>query len=91
MAAGTQANRATPCLEDMNSIDFFPKEHTKNVKFGPTNNLFTKKTEAELLDEIEWMEGENQYSPDRDIQEMHYYNMTRLLAFEKYKEEKINE
>ena len=91
MAAATQANRAKPCLEDMNLIEFDQKEHTKNVKFGPTNNLFKTKTEAELIEEIEWLDAENKGSSDDDIKEMHESNITRLLAFEKYKEEMINE
>ena len=91
MAADTPASRQKPCLEDMNLIEFDQKEHTKNVKFGPTNNLFTKKTEAELIDEIEWMDAENSNSLDNDTQAMHESNITRLLAFEKYKEEMISE
>ena len=75
----------------MNLIEFDQKEHTKNVKFGPENNLFTKKTEAELIDEIEWLDAENSGSPDKDIQEMHKANITRLKAFEEYKEEMISE
>ena len=75
----------------MNLIEFDQKEHTKNVKFGPTNNLFTKKTEAELIDEIEWLDAENSDSSDKDIQEMHIANITRLKAFEEYKKEMISE
>lgn len=75
----------------MNLIEFEQKEHTKNVKFGPTNNLFTKKTKAELIDEIEWIDAENNNSPDNDTQAMHKSNLTRLLAFEDYKEEMISE
>lgn len=75
----------------MNSIQFDQEKHTKNEKFGPTNNLFKKKTEAELIEKIEWMDAENSGSSDSDIQAMHKSNMTRLLAFEKYKEEMISE
>ena len=75
----------------MNLIEFNQKEHTKNEKFGPTNNLFTTKTKAELIEEIEWMDEENSVSSDDDIKKMHESNMTRLLAFEKYKEEMISE
>ena len=91
MAAATQATRAKPCLEDMNLIEFDQKEHTKNVKFGPTNNLFKTKTEAELIEEIEWLDAENSGSSDKDIQEMHIANITRLKAFEEYKKEMISE
>ena len=91
MAAATQANRAKPCLEDMNLIQFDQKKHTKNEKFGPENNLFKKKTEAELIEEIEWLDAENSGSSDSDIQKMHEANMTRLKAFEDYKEEMISE
>ena len=88
MAASTQAK---PCLEDMNLIEFDQKEHTDNFKFGPTNNRFTKKTKDELIDEIEWMDAQNSVSQDDDIKKMHEANVTRLLAFEKYKEEMISE
>ena len=75
----------------MNLIQFNQEKHTKNEKFGPENNLFQKKTEAELIEEIEWLDAENSGSPDKDIQEMHKANMTRLKAFEEYKEEMISE
>ena len=75
----------------MNLIQFNQEKHTKNEKFGPENNLFQKKTEAELIEEIEWLDAENKGSSDDDIKKMHESNITRLLAFEKYKEEMISE
>ena len=85
-------NRAKPCLEGMDKIQFEQEKHTKNELFGPTNTLYKiMTTEAELVEEIKWMDAKNKASQDTAIKEMHESNVTRLLAFEKYKQDMISE
>ena len=85
-------NRAKPCLEGMDKIQFEQEKHTKNELFGPSNTLYKIiKTEAELVEAIEWLDAENKASDDTAIKDMHESNVTRLLAFEKYKQDMISE
>ena len=90
----TETNRAKPCLEGMNEIQFdqnTKNDEHENALFGPENNRYPKKEWADLVKEIDWMNEDNALSEDKAIKDMHESNKTRLLAFEDYKEEMINE
>ena len=69
---------------------FKMNERTKNAVFGPTNHHYNKKTEKELIEEIEWMDADNASAKDENLKSLHESNLTRLLDFEKYKEDMIN-
>ena len=77
-------------MEDIDTIQFDQNSLTENAFFGPTNNLYKKKTKEQLIDAIEWMDSDNEASEDSVIQAQHKSNMTRLIDFEDYKEDMIN-
>ena len=89
----SETNRAKPCLEGMDEIQFDQNEENDehgNVLFGPENNRYQKKSKEKLMETIKWFDENNAASKDPAIQKMHESNQTRLLKFEDYKEEMIN-
>ena len=89
----SETNRAKPCLEGMDEIQFDQNEKNdehENALFGPTNNRYEKKSIDKLIEEIKWMDKDNANSKDNSTRELHESNKTRLLKFEDYKEEMIN-
>ena len=63
---------------------------TENAVFGPTNYIYKKKTEQDLIATIEWFDADNANAKDDALKSLHESNKTRLLDFEQYKEDEIN-
>lgn len=87
-ATMSSTKRAKPCLEDIPLIGFQQNEITENKLFGPKNNLYAKQTRDELIEAIEWLDDSG--AEESELGKEFESNITRLLEFEDYKEEMIN-
>ena len=79
-----------PCLEKLSRMTFEMNIKTENAVFGPTNYIYKKKTEQDLIATIEWFDADNANAKDDALKSLHESNKTRLLDFEQYKEDEIN-